>query len=268
MSDPLRDLMGELAGEQPAVADWPGRVRGLVVRRRRRQRVLTAAAVAALLAVGGTGVLLAAEQPRPDSLVAAPDPSTSPSPVATASASAPAPAPEPSAAATSSPPAAEPEPTAETAPSAAPPPPPPASPAPSFPPSGTQVIEISASGRPDRPMVGQEWVLDITVTGSADMPYLQEPCVKGEPCRYVATSCVPRDSSYSPPPPRPQTLERTFRHTFTTPGRHEVRLEASEACSYYQGGDELTLVVQVDEAPQPPSPSPSPSPEPSPAASP
>jgi hypothetical protein len=80
----------------------------------------------------------------------------------------------------------------------------------------------------------------------------------------VATSCVPRDSSYSPPPPRPQTLERTFRHTFTTPGRHEVRLEASEACSYYQGGDELILVLQVGEQP----PSPEPSPEPSPAASP
>ncbi len=273
MSEPLRDLMGELAGEQPAVADWPGRVRGLVVRRRRRQRVLTAAAAAALLAVGGTGVLLAAEQPRPDSLVAAPDPSPSP----TVSAGAPTPEPEPSAATPPSP-TGQPEPTAEATASAAPPPPPltsPAapppppltSPAPTYPPFGTQDIEITTRARPERPAVGEEWVLDITVTGFAESPpYLQEPCIDGPGrCQYAAFSCVPRQSS-SPPPARAQRIERSVRHTFTTAGRHEVRLLAEGACSYYQGRDELLVVVEVVE-PEP-EPEPEPSPEPSPAASP
>ena len=259
MNERLRDLMDELAGEQPAVADWPGRVRTAVVQRRRRQRALVAAVAAAALAVGGTGVLLAAEPPARDALVAAPDVSPSPSPAASAEATAPAPAPEPSASVeTPAPsPSAEPEPTDQAAP---PPPPPPASPAPTYPPSGTQVVEITAQGQPDRPKVGQEWVLDVTVTGSADEPFLQEPCYQGEPCMRVASSCVPREANYSPPPPKPSTVRRTYRHTFTTPGRHEVTLEASSRCSYYQGYDTLVLVVQVDEDPSAPSPQPSPTP--------
>jgi hypothetical protein len=234
MTDPLRDLMGELAEDQPAVADWPGRVRGLVVRRRRRQRVLTAATAVAVLAVGATGVLLAAEGPDRDALVVAADPSSSPSAAVTEGPS--APAPEPSAS---------------------------ASPATSYPPSGTQAIEITASGRPTRPTVGQEYALDVVVTGFAEEPpYLQETCYDGGNCMLAIPGCVPREDT-SPPPARPQRFERTFRHTFTTAGRHEVQLRAHSGCSYYQGSDELLVVVDVA-----PEPSPEPSPDPSPNASP
>ena len=267
MNDRVRDLMDELVGDPPVVADWSGQVRRAVGVRRRRQQVLTAAAAVAVLAVAASTVALASGPARPDSLVGAVESSLSP--VATASPSAPAPAAEPTAvpAETVQPePAVEPSPGAEAP--AGPGPVPEAEPEPerTYPPSGTQIIEITAQGRPDRPKLGQEWVLDVTVTGSADQPFLQDPCYDGGQCARVVVACVPREANYSPPPPRPSKVQRTFRHTFTTPGRHEVQLEADSGCSYYSGADELVLVVQVDE--QPPTPTPSASPSPSAATSP
>ena len=262
MTDPLRDLMDDLTAGQPDVADWSGRVRRSVAVRRRRQQVVTAVAAVAVLAVATTSVVLPSPSER-DALVGPVAAPASSSPVATASAAAPAPEAEPSATAEPAP-TTQPEPTVEPVPSpagegAATP-----APAPTYPPSGVNVVEITASARPDRPTVGQEWVLDVTVTGSADEPYLQEACFDDDPCVKVATACVPREADYSPPPPRPGEVQRTFRRTFTTPGRHEVRLEADSACSYYQGADELLVVVQVDEQP-PPAASPTPSPAASPA---
>ena len=268
MNDRLRRLMDEVVGEPPVVADWSGQVRRAVAVRRRRHQALTAAAAVAVLAVAASAVVLTSAPTRSDSLVGAVDPS--PSPVATATASAPAPEAEPTADAVPVQ-TAQPEPSTEPSPApvveAPASPAPQSEPEPTYPTSGTQVIEITAQGRPDRPTVGQEWVLDVTATGSADKPFLQDACYDGGQCRKVAFSCAPRDANYSPPPPRPGKVERTFRHTFTTPGRHEVQLKAESACGYYHGSDELVLVVQVDERP-PPTPSPSPSAVPSPVASP
>ena len=260
MTDPLRDLLDELTDGQPHVADWSGRVRRRVAVRRRRQQVVTAAAAVAVLAIATTSAVLASPSDR-DALVGPVAGPASPSPVATATAPAPAPEAEPSATAETVP-TSQPEPAVE--PAASPAGKSAATPAPAttYPLSGTQIIEITAQGRPDRPTVGQEWVLDVTATGTADEPYLQEACFDDTPCSYVATSCVPREADYSPPPPRPGKVQRTFRHTFTTPGRHEVRLEAGSACSYYQGFDKLLIVVQVDEQSPPGSPSPTAAPTP------
>ena len=41
----------------------------------------------------------------------------------------------------------------------------------------------------------------------------------------------------------------TVRHTFDTPGRHTLTFRADSACSYYQGFDELVVVVEVQPAP-------------------
>ena len=261
MTDRLRSLLGQLAEDQPVVHDWPARVRQSVRVRRQRQRLGVAAV--ALVVVAGTGIgLLASGPAEQDALIGSADPSPSASPsavpsrepsaqpsaVATAAAMTPRPAPVPS-------PSVQ---EAEPAPSP--------TPLPTYPQQGSQDIEISARTTPERPVAGQEWVLEVTVTGFADSePYLQQPCIEGEMCQYVTPGCPgpPEGQSQSPPPARPQRVERTFRHTFPEPGRYDVKLEASSMCSYYVGRDELLLVVEVGETQPGPTPSTAASPSPS-----
>lgn len=252
MSDPLRDLMGELTADQPGVADWPGEVRGVVAARQRRRRIATAAAAVALVVVGGGVAVLAGAPPAQERLIGVPD--------ATPEAS-----PTPSAAPTQETPPSQPSPTPQATTQAVEPTPAPVVPAEpkpsptlSYPGRGTQDIEIAASASPDRPRVGEEWVLQVTVTGFAESePFLQKPCFPGEMCETASFSCPAHEGS--PPPARPQRLDRTFRHTFTSPGRYEVLLEANSKCSYYYGQDKLVVVVHVDPESSQPSPSPSPS---------
>lgn len=258
MTDRLRNLLGQLTDDQPLVSDWPARVRHTVVVRRQRQR-LVAAAAAAVLVVAGTGAAVLANAPaEQDALIGSDQPSPTPSVSAEPS---PAPSVQPSTATTltvtttpaattaPTPSAQEPEPEAtRTA-------------APSFPQQGSQDIQITARTTPERPAAGQEWVLEVTVTGFAESePFLQKPCIEGTMCEHVAHSCAGSPEGQSPPPARPQRMDRTFRHTFPEPGQYEVKLEAESACSYYVGRDKLVLVVEVGQAPPEPTPAPSPSP--------
>lgn len=382
MSDPLRDLLGGLAGQQPVVDDWPGRVRQAVRERRRRQRALTGVVTVALLAIGGSAVVYAGGPPAAERLIGAPVPSTISSPAHPADdicEPMPPPAravPIPSRAAepgdrtntvvvdlaanctvirvgqelllrvgltgdaalprisaatiggttqtslidcafphplaaprvrtadsvlrhryaepgtdrirvvadsgctgyegqgeaelsiTVLPAAApaEPSPTAEPTPVPRPTPTSTAGPStagaegrpsssaePSYPPYGSQDIEIQAVAA-EQAVVGQEWVLEVTVTGFAEkQPFLQEPRYDGDGPGWVVGACA-RPVSSSPPPARAQTVRRTFRHTFDTPGRHEVLLRAESGCSYYRGMDELLLTVDVAAAGPAPSP--------------
>lgn len=261
MSDPLRDLLGELAGDQPDVPDWAGEVRGLVAARRHRRRIVTAAAAVALVVGGGGVAVLASAPPAPETLIGSPDvtPEVSPSPSEASTQETPSPQPSPTPQAPTQAPDPTPVPVVPSEPSP--------SPTSSYPERGTQDVEITARSSPVRPTVGQEWVLDVTVTGFAESePFLQQPCIEGEQCQYATHSCAgPRDPS--PPPARRQQVDRTFRHTFSSPGPHEVQLLAESGCSYYVGREELLLVVHVDDAttepsasPTPPTPTPTPSP--------
>ncbi len=360
--DPLRHLLAELAGDQPAVADWAGKVRGTVRARQRRRTVAVATAAVLVAALGGTAVL-ATDRDRVQRLTVA---QASPSPAAEdCPASAPPPKPRPmlkaavdadgigprdsvvtvdldancttirvgqellvraTAQGDSATPAldsqligglgsativdcvkgdpvpvpvepgttttvlrhvysepgtdrvvvraglscgyyrgaamaelairilpAEGEPSPSVEPSVRASPSPDAGPTSpseaSDPPSGSQDIRISVTGRPEQPVAGQEWLLDIVVTGFADRePFVQGPHFDDEGPGFIAGTCnAPADPS--PPPAREQRVERTARHVFDTPGRHKVELRAGASCSYYRGEDSLTFTVDVAPAP-------------------
>jgi hypothetical protein len=116
---------------------------------------------------------------------------------------------------------------------------------PTWPPYGTQQIRIDARPSDPTPAVGDEVVVEVIVTGNADRdPFLQGPRVDDSDPGWIAGSC-PAPAEGSPPPARPQTLRKTFRLTFDTPGRHEVAFRADSSCSYYHGDAEHVLVLDV-----------------------
>lgn len=243
----VREAVEGLADQQPHVSDWPAAIRRRVARRRARRSgtagVLVAAAVAAVAV--GAGAL---PTNRSDALIAgtadaSPPPSRLPTPSTAPPATAPpSAAPSPAATAYAPPATAEPEPMrtdveapARTA-------------APSWPPFGTQQIRIDARPSDSSPVVGEELVIEVTVTGNADrQPFLQGPRIDDSGPGWIVGACPPpdRDSSGSPPPAQPQTLRKIFRHTFDQPGRHELAWRADSSCSYYRGDAEHVLVVDV-----------------------
>lgn len=247
-----------LQAVQPAAGDWVSSVRQ-TVRRRRTGRVVAASAAAvvgvvvvsagarpflhepreALLA--GPAVVSPSPSPAPSSLTPSPAPST-PSPTPAAATPAPSQQSEPSAEPGQSPLSAVATPAGPAGPASGPP-----TGEASWPAHGTQDIEIDVALSDPTPQVGEELVLQVTVTGQADRkPFLQGPRVDDSGPGWVVGSCVSEPGS--PPPARSQTLTRTFRHTFDSPGRHEVAFRADASCSYYYGEAERTVVVDVGPA--------------------
>lgn len=253
--EPLREVLGSLVAGQPAVADWPGQVRGVLRARRRRHAVALGAAAALVVGLGATALASADRDQR--LVVAAPSPTSSepsegsaaPTPGATTEpASTTSPAPEPSPA----PSPAEPDPSPSLAPSPnARPSHEPSPAAPSYPPFGTQDIEIVVSLPAAAPVAGQEWGFGFVVTGFADRePFVQGPRFDDEGPGFIVGACPPSPpGGESPPPAREQRVERTARHVFETPGRHVVEIVADSACSYYRGQANERFTVEVAPAP-------------------
>lgn len=243
----VRETVDSLSARQPGVSDWPSQVRQRVARHRTQRTA--AAAVAVVITAGGVAVgAAAAVSDRPDALVAGPGPAvTASAPQPSASPAAPSASSPPST--TSNPTPAPTAPTAPTAPSLAPvEPTPEAQPERTWPPYGTQQIRIDSRPSNPTPAVGEELVVEVTVTGNADRePFLQGPRIDNSGPGWIAGSC-PAPAEGSPPPARPQTLRKTFRHTFDTPGRHELAFRADSSCSYYRGEAEHVLIVDVQPA--------------------
>lgn len=111
-----------------------------------------------------------------------------------------------------------------------------------YPPSNSQTITIRVL-TPEPAVVGRPWPITVSASGLADRePFLQVR-FDDEDKLLMIYNCAATDSS--PPPATVQHTKQSFQHVFQTPGRHEVQLRADSACSYYQGEETLTVVVDV-----------------------